>query len=104
MWVEDGGGQNCPDLSALGVTPCPRWAGFSWGRSLTGRPPPPATRQARLPGEHAVGNHGGDPGARLEESQLPAQGGVQTPHAPEPRWDSDSGYVCDPRLGPGDFF
>lgn len=40
----------------------------------------------RLPGEHAVGNHGGDSGPRLEEPQLPEKGGVQTPRPPEPRW------------------
>lgn len=36
VWVAGEGGRNCPDLSALGVAPCPRWTRFSCRGSVAG--------------------------------------------------------------------
>lgn len=94
-----GGGHrqpNCPDLSALGVAPCPAPAGHGSpdGGSLTGLSTPPRRPAGpRLPGEHAVHNHGGDPPPRVEESKRPSKAWIQTPYSTEPRWTSDPGYV-----------
>ena len=59
---------SCPDLSALGVVTwsCPSLTGLST--------PPRLSAGLRLPGEHAVCDHGGDSHPRVEESKLPSKG------------------------------
>lgn len=99
VWVEEGGGRNCPDLSAWVRHLVPGGRDSPEGGSLTAsRPPRPWPRRGRLPREHAVGNHGGGSGPRMEEPELPSKGWVPTSQRPEPGWDSDSGYVWDTLL------
>lgn len=88
------GRRNRPDLSAWGGAPLQ--VDLILPRRQPDRAAPPGNPAGpRPPGGHAVHNHGGGSGQRMEEPKLSSKGRIQTSCSSEPSWSSDSGYVCD---------
>lgn len=96
LWVENeakagGTARTClPGCGNItGGRDLPGSSNLTWLSTPPGHPPGP-----RPPGGRAVSHHGGGSGQRMEDSELSSKGRIQTSHPPEPRWDSDSRYVC----------